>query len=235
MIFEILERNGIFKFFGDIKRLVMMDWNDLSSAKFFNVKEAKENLKKPDERKGSRRRTTACLELSDRYLYRRAFSETQLLDVVNFDYKEGHSYHFITGGDVDSLSFLKTVLRQQDLDYLLFSTWRMAAEDVLQLDEWIQKGKIKKMDAYVGEIFPNTYAIEYMMLTDLMKRTGCGRVAVFRNHSKIYAGYGEKFPFAIESSANINTNPRTENGCITIDRGLFEFYKEFFDGIKSIV
>lgn len=33
----------------------------------------------------------------------------------------------------------------------------------------------------------------------------------------------------------MNTNPRTEQACITIDRGLYEFYKEYFDGIISIV
>lgn len=211
----------------------MVKWTNLTGAKFCSPQNGEESNKTKDDRKGSRRRTTACLELSNRYLYRRAFSETQLLDVVDFDYKPGHSYHFITGGDVDSLSFLKTILRQQNLDYLLFSTWCMAAEDILQIDEWMENGKIKKMDAYLGEIFPSTYRIEYQMLQDLFQRRQCGRIAIFKNHSKIYAGYGDKFPFAIESSANINTNPRTENGCITVDQGLYQFYRDFFDGIKS--
>lgn len=62
---------------------------------------------------------------------------------------------------------------------------------------------------------------------------GLNRLCVFRNHSKIYAGEGDKFAFAIETSANINTNPRTEQGVVTIDRGLYEFYKAYFDGIES--
>ena len=62
---------------------------------------------------------------------------------------------------------------------------------------------------------------------------GVSRLCVFRNHSKIYAGEGDKFSFAIETSANINTNPRTEQGVITIDRGLYEFYKSYFDRIES--
>ena len=41
------------------------------------------------------------------------------------------------------------------------------------------------------------------------------------------------FSFAIETSANINTNPRTEQGTITLDDGLFRFYKDYFDGIAS--
>ena len=56
---------------------------------------------------------------------------------------------------------------------------------------------------------------------------------VFKNHSKIFAGYGEKYYFGIQTSANINTNPRTENGNITLSKELFQFYKSYFDGIKS--
>lgn len=174
----------------------------------------------------------ACLKREDKHIYRRAFSETQLLDVLNLSMKNGESYHCITGGDVDGLSYLKIMLRQQKLDYCLFSTWCMAIDDILQIEEWLEKGMIKKVDAYVGEIFPTSYSQQYEVLKRIINKFG-GKVVVFRNHSKIFAGYGEKFAFGIETSANINTNPRTENGCITIGQEIFEFYKEFFDGIKS--
>lgn len=186
----------------------------------------------------SHRRTTACIELSTRHLYRRAFSEVSLIDACGkFDFKEGESYHFITAGDVDSLSYLKAILRQQSLKYCLLSTWCMSAEDILQLQLWCDEGRIERLDIYVGEIFPTTYKIEFRMLQDMYaengKNVGGGRFAVFRNHSKIYAGYGDKFAFGIETSANVNTNPRTENGCITISKEIYEFYREYFDGIVS--
>lgn len=179
------------------------------------------------------RRSTECHIRETKNIYRRAFSETQLLDVLPVKFENGFSYHCITAGDVDSLSYLKTVIRQQDLEYCLFSTWCMAADDILQFDEWLTTGRIKKLDAYVGEIFPGTYKMEWKKLKEIFDKHQCGRIAVFKNHSKIYAGYGNKFPFGIETSANINTNPRTENGCITIDQGIYEFYKSYFDGIQS--
>ena len=111
----------------------------------------------------------------------------------------------------------------------------MSAEDVLQIDEWITAGKIKGFDAYVGEIFPGSYKIEWQMIQDLFRRHRCGRVAVFRNHSKIWAGYGDRFYFAVQMSCNVNTNPRTENGSITVSRKLYDFYKAYFDGIQSFV
>jgi hypothetical protein len=185
---------------------------------------------KPTKQK---RRSTEVHERITRNIYRRAFSETQLLDVMPKEFEQGHSYHCITAGDVDALSYLKVILRQQDLEYCLFSTWCMAADDVMQFDEWLEAGRIKKLDAYVGEIFPGTYKMEYKKLKEIFERHQCGRIAVFKNHSKIFAGFGEKFYFGIETSANINTNPRTENGCITIDKGIYEFYKAYFDDIIS--
>lgn len=173
-----------------------------------------------------------CMRRSKPNLYRRAFSETKLFDILPKELEPGTSYHVISGGDIDSLSFLKYIMRQQSLEYLLFSTWCMADDDVLQIKEWVDSGRIKRIDAYVGEIFPKTYKKQFDILAPIIKSTG-GRLCVFRNHAKIYAGIGEKFPFFIESSANINTNPRTENTCITLDKDGFDFYKEFFDGITA--
>ena len=187
--------------------------------------------------KQAKRRTKECTELSLRYEYRRAFSEVRLLEAMDYVRLEnGVSYNFITGGDVDSLSYLKVVLNQHNLDYCLLSTWCMAAEDILQFFEWFKVGRIKRIDMYLGEIFPNSYKIEWKMVKDFYTTNpDAGRVAIFRNHSKIYAGanYAENFYFGVQTSANINTNPRTEQGNITIDRGIFDFYKAYFDGIIS--
>ena len=207
----------------------MTDWLDINNG-WDDPSEKKEYV----EEKKTKRRTTACLELSSKYQYRRAFSEVKLLESMRYEkLKTGKSYSFITGGDVDSLSFLKIVLNQQKLTHCLFSTWCMAAEDIFQFGEWLENGKIEKLDAYVGEIFPNSYKIEYQMLKDLFKKHDCGKIAIFKNHSKIYAGYGNEFYFGIQTSANINTNPRTENGNITIDEQIYHFYNDYFSGINS--
>ena len=202
---------------------VDVKWDD-------TTKDKPKNDKLEADRPKQKRST--CIKRRHQNTYRRAFSETQLLDICDMPFKDGESHHFITGGDVDGLSYLKIILRQQDLDYCLFSTWCMASEDIYQMEDWLKSGKIKKLDAYVGEIFPGTYRLEYAMLRPIIEKHG-GRIAVFRNHAKIFAGYGDKFAFGIETSANVNTNPRTENGCITIDKAIFNFYKDYFDKIVS--
>ena len=191
-----------------------------------------EIFKEEKEYKINQGRST-CLTRQTKQIYRRAFSETQLLDLVD-EFKEGYSYNFITGGDVDALSYLKLILRHQKLEYCFLSTWCIAMEDILQLEEFLEKGIIKKLDCYVGEIFPNSYKNEYKKLKEVMKKFN-GKIVVFKNHSKIFAGYGDKFHFGIQTSANINYNPRTENGCITITKDIFDFYFDYYNNVKSFV
>ena len=166
----------------------------------------------------------------DRIYARRAWGEKKLLEILGP--LESGTYHVISGGDVDILSYLMHIISEQDLEYCLFSTWCMALPDVLQFGKWLEDGKIKRLDAYVGEIFINSYPECWGTLTAILKRHG-GRVCVFRNHAKIIAGTGSKYSFAVESSANINTNPRTENATVTVSAEIFQFYKDFFDDIKS--
>lgn len=172
------------------------------------------------------------LKILNRHLFHRLTSERMLEDILPLEVERGASYHVISGGDVDSFSYLMWILRMQRVRSLLCSTWCIAKTDIQEFQRQITLGRIGKLDFYVGEILPGSYPEEYAELGEVCRNSG-GRIAVFRNHSKVMAGHGEKFSFAIESSANINTNPRTEQTCITIDAGLADFYFDFYGGIVS--
>lgn len=164
---------------------------------------------------------------------RRATSEAALASVLPADIEDGDAWHVLSSGDVDSLSYLAHILATHRLDNLVFSTWCMAMEDVDQIITWIADGRIGACDAYVGEIFPSQYTDEYARLVAAFQELRCGRVAVFRNHSKIYlCRAGDRY-LVVESSANVNTNPRTENTVITADRDLYTHHKAYFDGIRA--
>ena len=120
---------------------------------------------KTQTRKRNRARTMELTVLPERFEYRRAFSEVKMLEAMQYvKLENGVSYNFITAGDVDSLSYLKVVLNQHSLDYLLVSTWCMNAGDILQIQEWWEEGKFKKFDMHLGEIFPGSYKIEWQMI-----------------------------------------------------------------------
>jgi hypothetical protein len=124
------------------------------------------------------------------------------------------------------------IVKQQPVEYVLISTWCMAITDVKEVEKWLKRKDIGHADFYVGEIFQGSYADVYLYLKQVAERFG-SRVCIFRNHAKVMAGFGNAFDFVIESSANVNTNPRTEQTCITIDTGLARFYKEFYDEINN--
>lgn len=168
-----------------------------------------------------------------RYVERRIKSELALEESLPWHFENGTAYHCFSFGDVDALTYLRVIVKQQRVEYALLSTWCMAATDVDEIAKWIRNGDLGHIDFYVGEIFQASYAAIYVMLTELVQEFG-GRVAIFRNHSKVMAGFGERFDFVIEGSANVNTNPRSECVVITVDSGLARWYKEeIFDEIQS--
>lgn len=175
---------------------------------------------------------TRATKTRSRIHARRAKAEATLDEILPQQIQPGDSWHVMSSGDIDSLSYLNHIVKNNVLEYCLFSTWCMAMPDILQFKQWLETGRIKHLDAYVGEIFPGQYADEYAVLVEITRQHG-GRTAVFKNHSKVFVCKAPGLAITIESSANINTNPRTENTVITHDAGLTQHHKEYFDGIKG--
>lgn len=165
-----------------------------------------------------------------RQLWRKAASEKALEDAIDWHWREGDSYHCFSFGDVDSFSFFKMVLRQQPIRYAAISTWCMAGEDVIDLRKWHERGLVGRVDFSMGEIFKGSYPDVYAATKEFIAECG-GRLVIFRNHSKVMAIEGERFDCLIESSANVNTNPRSENTVVTVDRELTADYIRLFSEI----
>lgn len=185
-----------------------------------------------DIAEGEKHRTVQVFKTMSTAKKMKLLSEEALDRALDWHLEEGCAYHCISFGDVDSLTYLRHILKQQPVEYLMLSTWCMAMEDAVEIAEWVDRGLIGCIDFYVGEIFKNGYRGVRDAIETIARSRG-GRVARFRNHSKVMAGFGRDFDFVIESSANVNTNPRTEQTVITVDSGLADFYKKFFDRINS--
>lgn len=178
------------------------------------------------------KRLAAAHRTRSRHQARRAASEATLASILPAEIEDGDAWHILSQGDIDALSYLEHLLKHAPMDYVALSTWCMAMPDVEALERWLQTGRIARLDAYVGEIFPGQYAAEYQALCAAVRPAG-GRVAVYRNHSKLFLCRAGCRAWVVESSANINTNPRAENTCITSDRPLFDHHKSYLDGIRS--
>ena len=177
----------------------------------------------------------AIVRKTSRIEIRRANCEKTLHEILPAKLEMGMSYHVISQGDVDSLSYLIHIVKQRTLDALLLSTWCMANPDLEWLRDQIENVRIGSIDFALGEIFPSQYPDEYEAVAQ-MERDGMCTMKIARNHAKVMAGCHEAsgFYFVIESSANVNTNPRIEQTAIHFSRELFDHYVGFYAEIKTI-
>jgi len=102
-----------------------------------------------------------------RHIARKLTSEAALSDAMAWHFQEGDCFHCFSWGDVDALTYVRHVLRQQRVLYLAISTWCMAGEDVEELREWHRRGMLGRVDFFMGEIFPGSYSEVYAAAVQL--------------------------------------------------------------------
>lgn len=171
-----------------------------------------------------------------RHYMRRANAEKTLAEILPPVFTPGDSWHVISRGDIDSLSYLRHAITSvSHFDHVLLSTWCIARPDLEEIAAWLDQGKIEQFDLYAGEIFPSQYGDEYEQMLKLCETYGA-RLVIAKNHSKITLAYTQETNthLVFESSANVNTNPRIEQTTIHASAELHAFYAEFFAGIRSI-
>lgn len=90
---------------------------------------------------------------------RRFTSETAMMAAAEWYWRPGCVYHVLTGGDVDFITFLRFAMRQQPAEYLMVSSWCYGVEDVAEIASWVDRGYVRRLDAYMGEIAAASYAL----------------------------------------------------------------------------
>jgi len=87
----------------------------------------------------NKERAVACRRTRGRYVERRIKSELALEEVLPWHFEQGTAYHCFSFGDVDALTYLRVIIKQQRVEYVLLSTWCMAATDVEEIGKWIRR------------------------------------------------------------------------------------------------
>ena len=108
------------------------------------------------------RRATAQ-KSANRHHMRRANAEATLAEILPATIAPGETWHVMSRGDIDSLSYVRHVLAGvSHLDHLLMSTWCIAKNDLTEIANWLDSGRVEQFDLYAGEIFPGSYGDEYV-------------------------------------------------------------------------
>lgn len=171
-----------------------------------------------------------------RHTLRRAKAEADLADMLPARFAAGDSWHVISHGNIDALSYLRHALAGvTHFDFVLLSTWCITTEDMIELQAWLDTGRIDELTLAVGEIVPSQYTDEHALALKFVETYGA-RLIIARNHSKVIlaSNHADDYHLVMEGSANVNTNPRVEQTAIHCDRALLEFYRNFYHGLRSI-
>lgn len=166
---------------------------------------------------------------------RRAKAQATLAEILPERFTPGESWHVISHGDIDALSYLAHAIRATHFDYVAISTWCIARPDLEQISAWLDAGRIDHFELYAGEIFPSQYTDEHELAQQMVATYGI-RLCIARNHSKLILASNEAddYHLVMEGSANVNTNPRIEQTAIHCSAELLTFYRDFYRGLRSI-
>lgn len=213
--------------------LNILNTADNIDRELFNA--AKGEIKKKYTRKTQESQDARAIKAKRRREVRRVKSAEALAKALPEPIERGMSYHVISSGNVDASTFLAHIANQVSLDYCLFSTWCMSSTSVETFKDLFDRGRISRIDGYCGQLFQAQYSDEWLVMCGMVEPFG-GRIAIMKNHSKLFLGcnVAKNFYFVVETSANMNYNPRTEQFAIHCDRDLFHFYLDYFDGVRSI-
>ena len=176
---------------------------------------------------------TIAAATRNHHLTRRAKSNAKLTEILPRQIEEGESWHVLSSGDIDVLSFTAHLISQTTyFEYLLIATWRINLEDLKVVRKWVESGLVERFDLIIDVRFQRLSPDEYQFAKELAREFS-GRIVLARNHAKVtlLKSLERNIFYVLESSANVNTNHRLEQTTLHASRSLFEFYETFFKSL----
>ena len=145
------------------------------------------------------------------------------------------SYRFISGGKgFSSINFIDWVNSEcGHIDELYCSTLRVGKKHIQHLAELNIGYAFFVFNGLFGEKKENSNYDYFDVFEEICSQKGW-EYCETKNHSKIILmRSGERY-FVLETSSNLNENPKIEQFLFEEDKGLFEWYLEFFGSLKKV-
>ena len=144
-------------------------------------------------------------------------------------------YKIISAGNFASISFIRLVGNRARIKELTISTLRVGKKELQCLDLMAKNGRIDAATFVVGSIMKNDSkkGLSYHYYDNFEKiclKNGW-KYCVFNNHSKIILMDTELGKFVLETSSNLNENPKIEQFSFEKVEKLYNFYYNFLHEI----
>lgn len=178
-----------------------------------------------------RRQRSMAVKVKARQHARFVGAASELAELLPATFDPGDSWHVVSNGDLDALSFVKHVRQAALYQTLILSSWAISMPAIEYMAAEHAAGRLSRVDAYVGEIMPRDRMNQYAALCALVSATG-GRVMTLRTHAKVWLLLADDgSAVTIETSANANYNKRIEQTVLTGSPSVAVMYKHFLDAL----
>lgn len=146
-------------------------------------------------------------------------------------------YKFVTDGGFSSISFVKYIADRCHVSELYASSFRIGKKELLLINGLCASGAIGKCHFSVGKLMASGSKSDqkygyYDCFKGLCDRNGW-EYAMVNNHSKLLLFDTDAGKFVVETSSNLNENPKIEQFSFEQSEELYEFYKSAFEAWKA--
>lgn len=138
-----------------------------------------------------------------------------------------HVHKYISYGHFASISFILLTGRYAHIKKLYVSTFRVGKKEMIQLAGMHGSGALDEVELVVSGLMEdgeNKYKY-FQVMKNICNENGW-RVTSKKNHSKVILFETDQGKCVIETSSNLNENPKIEFFSFEKSDELFDFYKE---------
>jgi hypothetical protein len=137
------------------------------------------------------------------------------------------------GGGFSSISIIKYIAEKETIDNLMAVTFRIGKKQIIELNNLYESGFLKNAKFITStsqERLDREY--DYLETIGYFVKKNHWQIACYNNHAKVYLMKTEKQNyFVLETSSNLNENPKMEQFILSNDQMLYDFYYNLFDNL----
>lgn len=156
-----------------------------------------------------------------------------VIDQIMHMPEEGESIHFVVGCSyepIDVVAMTIKLCRPATIVRIDMSTLGFNPDNIGLLMAGYDTGKIGTINLMCSQNFAKIEVENYAMLIDEIEVQRGGRVAATRTHAKlILMEMSDGRCFSLEGSGNLRACKSVEQLCLTNDRPLLEFHRQWMD------
>lgn len=138
-------------------------------------------------------------------------------------------------GGFSSIGIIQYIAEKEPIQKLYVSTFRIGLKQFAMLKD-LKESELLNDVEFITSGMQGLNGLKYDYLSPILN--GCKEygwsVTEINNHSKLILAKTKNNYYVIETSSNLNENPKIEQFSFENDRKIFEWYVEFFEAVKKI-